>query len=223
MAKKKTTQSKGTNANMEQTNRKLTPEEQETLELFGNMVDDIHCGPEGAAAGDAEEENQAILEEAAAQTQQAEITEALAAALAKQEEYLDMAQRVQADFDNFRRRNQNMRKEAFDDGAGAFIISLLPVVDNMERALHSAQDSTDQSLREGVEMVYRQMMEVFSKRGVSTIDRKGEPFDPNLENAVMQAGPEEGEPGTVCEVMQKGYVLGQAVLRHAMVRVVAEA
>lgn len=148
--------------------------------------------------------------------------EELAAALAKQEEYLNMAQRVQADFDNFRRRNQNVRKEAFDEGARTFATTLLPVIDNMERAIAAAQNSADESLRSGVEMVCRQLCEAFEKRGITTIDRKGEKFDPNLENAVMQGTPEDGEPGTVCEVFQKGYQMEGLVLRHAMVKVVPE-
>lgn len=148
--------------------------------------------------------------------------EELAAAVAKQEEYLNMAQRVQADFENFRRRNQNVRKEAFDEGASAFAATLLPVIDNMERAIAAAQNSADESLRSGVEMVYRQLCEAFEKRGITVIDCKGEKFDPNLENAVMQGTPEDGEPGTVCEVFQKGYQLEGKVLRHAMVKVVPE-
>ena len=65
-------------------------------------------------------------------------------------------------------------------------------------------------------------MSAFTKRGITPIDRLGEPFDPNLENAVMQGTPEDGEPGTVCEVFQKGYQLEGTVLRHAMVKVVPE-
>ena len=150
------------------------------------------------------------------------LQEALSKAQAQSEEYLSMAQRVQADFENFRRRNQNVRKEAFDEGASAFAATLLPVIDNMERAIAAAQNSADESLRSGVEMVYRQLCEAFEKRGITVIDRKGEKFDPNLENAVMQGTPEDGEPGTVCEVFQKGYQLEGKVLRHAMVKVVPE-
>lgn len=179
-----------------------------------------------------EVETEAVeLDDGAAETQETEqvqeaapavSAEELAAAVAKQEEYLNMAQRVQADFENFRRRNQNVRKEAFDEGARAFATTLLPVIDNMERAIAAAQNSSDESLRSGVEMVYRQLCEAFEKRGITTIDRKGEKFDPNLENAVMQGTPEDGEPGTVCEVFQKGYQLEGMVLRHAMVKVVPE-
>ena len=151
-----------------------------------------------------------------------DIQKELAEALAKQEEYLAMAQRARADFENFRRRNQNVRKESFDDGARAFAATLLPVLDNLERAVDAARESPDESLKSGVEMVLRQLREAFEKRGITPIDRLGERFDPNLENAVLQGEPDEGEPGSVCAVLQKGYQLEGVVLRHAMVKVVPE-
>lgn len=136
------------------------------------------------------------------------------------EEYLNLAQRVQADFDNFRKRNKATRAEAYEDGARDFIKNLLPVVDNLERAL--TQPTEDESFKTGVNMIYRQLMDTLEKRGVEVIDRQGEKFDPNLENAVMQGTADEGEPGTVCTVLQKGYKMGEFVLRHAMVKVVEE-
>jgi len=176
------------------------------------------------AAGDAEPtEAEETAQEAAEEAPELSEQEvALKEALAKQEEYLTLAQRIQADFENFRRRNRNVRAEAFDEGAAAFATTLLPVIDNLERAIAAAQNTTDESLKVGVEMVYRQLCDCFTKRGITVIDRKGEPFDPKLENAVMQGTEEDGEPGTVCEVFQKGYMLGESVLRHAMVKVVPQ-
>ncbi|MBQ9262912.1 MAG: nucleotide exchange factor GrpE [Clostridia bacterium] len=156
--------------------------------------------------------------EAAAQQPQAE--DPLKAAQAQAEEYLNMAQRVQADFDNYRRRTKATRAEAFEDGAREFIKNLLPVIDNLERA--TAQETTDEGLMTGVKLVQKQLMDALEKRGVTVINRPGEKFDPNLENAVLQGTAEEGEPGTVCAVLQKGYQMGDYVLRHAMVKVVAE-
>ena len=164
-------------------------------------------------------------EPAAEQTEEhpkLDLKAALEAAVAKQEEYLGIAQRARADFENFRRRNENVRKDAFDDGTRTFATTLLPVVDNLERAILAAADSPDEALRSGVEMVYRQLCEAFEKRGIQSIDRLGQPFDPKLENAVMQGEPDEGDPGTVCAVLQKGYQLDGVVLRHAMVKVVPE-
>lgn len=138
----------------------------------------------------------------------------------ERDEYLDMAQRVQADFDNYRRRNASLRAESFEDGAREAIKMMLPVVDNLERALEAP--SEDEKLKEGVAMTLKQMLGILEKRGVTVIDRKGEKFDPRLENAVMQVDTSQGEPGTVAAVLQKGYRMGDFVLRHAMVQVVAE-
>ena len=148
--------------------------------------------------------------------------EELDAAKAKADEYLTLAQRVQADFDNFRRRNESVRADAYNEGIRALATTLLPVMDNLERAVDAAKDSPDAQLKEGVGLVLRQLGDVFQKQGITPIDRLGEKFDPNLENALMQGAPEDGEPGTVCQVFQKGYQIGKNVLRHAMVKVVPD-
>ena len=140
----------------------------------------------------------------------------------KAAEYLAMAQRVQADFENFRRRNESVRADAYADGRKDVAAVMLPVLDNLERALDAAKDSPDEALRSGVEMVLKQMTDAYQKLDVKPIDRLGEKFDPNLENAILQGTPEDGEPGTVCQVLQKGYLIGEKVLRHAMVKVVPE-
>lgn len=176
---------------------------------------------DGACAPDhIEEAKDAPEEKAKEESPVSDLAPLLEASRQKAEEYLNLAQRVQADFDNYRRRNQSIRADAFEDGAKEFIKLLLPVVDNLERAL--AAESTDAAMRAGVELVYKQLSDILQKRGVTVIDRLGEKFDPNLENAVMQGTEDEGEKGTVCAVLQKGYKLGDAVLRHAMVKVVAE-
>ena len=148
--------------------------------------------------------------------------EELDAAKAKADEYLTLAQRVQADFDNFRRRNESVRADAYNEGVRALAATLLPVMDNLERAVDAAKDSPDVQLKEGVGLVLRQLGDVFQKQGITPIDRLGEKFDPNREIARMQGTPEDGEPGTVCQVFQKGYQIGKNVLRHAMVKVVPD-
>ena len=146
----------------------------------------------------------------------------LEAAKAKTAEYLAMAQRVQADFENFRKRNESVRADAYADGRKDVAAMMLPVLDNLERAVDAASDSKDEALKSGVELVLKQMQDAYQKLDVTPIDRLGEKFDPNLENAILQGTPEEGEPGTVCQVLQKGYRIGDRVLRHAMVKVVPE-
>lgn len=161
-------------------------------------------------------------ETAAEETVEAIDVVALQAAAAKADEYLTMAQRVQADFDNFRRRNESVRAESLAEGKRQVAAAFLPVLDNLERALAAAQTSEDESLRTGVDMILKQMNDVYAKLDVTVIDRLGEKFDPNIENAIMQGTPEEGEPGTVCMVLQKGYMMGKTVIRHAMVKVVPD-
>ena len=185
------------------------------------------------AAPEAEEEK---MEAAAAQEMpEAENTEpdpeaeqedqaqkALDEANARADEYLALAQRVQADFENFRRRNESVRTDAYADGRKDTAALMLPVLDNLERAVEAAAGSPDEALRNGVEMVLKQMADVYGKLDVKPINRLGEKFDPNLENAILQGTEEDGEPGTVCQVLQKGYMIGDKVLRHAMVKVVPE-
>ena len=150
------------------------------------------------------------------------VQKALDDANAKAAEYLQLAQRVQADFENFRRRNETVRADAYADGRKDVAAVMLPVLDNLERAVEAAAGSQDEALKNGVEMVLKQMTDAYGKLDVKPIDRLGEKFDPNLENAILQGNEEDGEPGTVCQVLQKGYMIGDKVLRHAMVKVVPE-
>ena len=227
-AKKKTLRNEGNDVTMKPERDKHKKPEAATPQPAADAQSDLEAiaamgaSLEGATACQLDDEFEAERAEAEVQTAANELADALAAANARADEYLTLAQRVQADFDNYRRRNQNVRSEAFEDGARAFAATLLPVMDNLERAVKATDGASETSVREGVEMVLRQLGEAFSKRGVTAIDRKGEAFDPNLENAVMQGTAEDGAPGTVCEVFQKGYQMGGCVLRHAMVKVVPE-
>ena len=141
---------------------------------------------------------------------------------AKTAEYLAMAQRIQADFENYRKRNESVRADAYAEGRKDVAAVMLPVLDNLERAADAAAGCGDEALKNGIDLVLRQMKEVYQKLEVTVIDRQGEKFDPNLENAVLQGTADEGDPGTVCQVLQKGYRIGDRVLRHAMVKVVPE-
>ena len=157
-------------------------------------------------------ETQAQQESGEAEVDVKALQAELEKAKAQSDEYLDLAQRKQAEFANYRRRTEGIRAEAFDDGRREAIGQLLPIVDNLERALAAAGEE---------EMVLRQTRDALTKMGVEEIDPQGQPFDAELMNAVMQGTAEEGEPGTVCMVLQKGYKLGERVIRHAMVKVVA--
>ena len=186
------------------------PEKSEKSERAKNMSEENTINQEQTA----QEQEPAQELDAAALKAELEKTKAQC------DEYLDLAQRKQAEFANSRRRTEGVRQEAFDDGRRDAVDKLLPVIDNLERALAAAGDE-ESGLKSGVEMVLRQTKETFAKMGVEEIDPLGQPFDAELHNAVMQGSEDEGEPGTVCMVLQKGYKLGNRVIRHAMVKVVA--
>jgi len=127
--------------------------------------------------------------------------------------------RLNADFQNFRRRNENTRSEAYADAKASLITDLLGVLDNFDRAL--ANPTEDTKYAEGVELIHKTFLEVVTKAGLTEIEAEGKPFDPNLHNAVMKQPKEGVESDTVITVFQKGYMLGGKVLRPSMV-IVAE-
>ena len=167
---------------------------------------------------DCANESERVTEEPA----EVSLEKKLEEANAKTAEYLAMAQRIQADFENYRKRNDSVRADSYAEGRKDVAAVMLPVLDNLERAVEAAAGCPDEALKSGVELVLKQMIDVYQKLDVNPIDRQGEKFDPNLENAVLQGTKDEGEPGTVCQVLQKGYRMGDRILRHAMVKVVPE-
>ena len=129
----------------------------------------------------------------------------------------NLAQRVQADFDNFRRRNASVYADSLAEGERNVIKELLPVIDNFERALNNSEN-VDQNYVEGVRLVYKQLMNVLTKKGLEEIDASGQ-FDPELHNAVMQGESEDAESGDILDVFQKGYKVKDRIIRHSMVKV----
>ncbi|MBP1968716.1 molecular chaperone GrpE [Virgibacillus natechei] len=127
--------------------------------------------------------------------------------------------RLQAEFDNFKKRSQK-EKEATNKYKSQDLVSeLLPALDNFERALQVEVSESNSSLIEGITMVYQQLKDALTSQGIEEIETKGKPFDPNLHHAVMQVEDEEFETNTVVEELQKGYLLKDRVIRAAMVKV----
>jgi len=145
----------------------------------------------------------------------AEIEEAHALAEANKEKYT----RLLADFDNMRSRNEKENAKMFDYGASDTLEKLLPVIDNFERALEHVSEEDKGPFEEGIEMIYKQMMETLEKIGVKPMDAVGKEFDPNLHNAVIHVEEEGAGENVVLEEMQKGYMYKDTVLRHSMVKV----
>ncbi|MEE0767595.1 MAG: nucleotide exchange factor GrpE [Oscillospiraceae bacterium] len=135
----------------------------------------------------------------------------------ERDEMKALAQRVQADFDNFRRRNATVMTDCREEGLRSCIKELLPVLDNFDRAMESAKGVQNDWL-EGVRLVQRQLMETLGKCGLKEIPAEGM-FDPNLHEAVMQEAAEGAESGAILAVFQKGYQVNDRIIRHSMVKV----
>ncbi|MGI6175002.1 MAG: nucleotide exchange factor GrpE [Christensenellales bacterium] len=136
---------------------------------------------------------------------------------AEKDRYLNLAQRLQADFENYKKRNANARGEGFESGKKDTLCAILPVVDNLERAICACDE--ENALLAGIQMIYKQLMEALLGLGVQEIEAKGAAFNPDFHHAVMQEEVCGVESGTVIEVLQKGYLINQSVLRYAMVKV----
>jgi len=134
-------------------------------------------------------------------------------------ELMDRLIRLQADFENYRRRMQREKEEVAQYGTQRLLISLLPVLDNLERALATPPNPGDERLRQGVELTVRSFLEVLAREGVTPIEAVGQPFDPHLHEAVMTGDDPEKEDGIVLEEFRKGYMLGDRVIRASMVKV----
>lgn len=177
-----------------------------------------------AAEGEQTEvENQAeaIQDEPQAEASDAAVQGSELEELRKQsEENYQRYLRAQADFDNFRRRARQEKEDFAKYASLKLIEQFLPIIDNFERALNSSKETKDfDALVKGLDMTFRQMDQVLSQEGVKAIDSVGQPFNPELHQAVMQVETDEYEEGIVVEELQKGYMLKDKVIRHAMVKV----
>jgi molecular chaperone GrpE len=131
---------------------------------------------------------------------------------------LDKYIRQLAEFENFRKRSNSEKTAMYSNGVRDTVEKLLPVIDNFERAVEAADDKED-PMYKGVEMILKQFMEILENLGVKEIPSKGEPFDPNVHSAVIHIDDESCDENVVVEVFQKGYTLGDKVIRPSMVKV----
>ena len=125
--------------------------------------------------------------------------------------------RLAAEYDNFRKRSQREKDGIYADARAATVEKFLPVYDNLERAL--SQQTADEAFKKGVEMTMNQLVSVFDTLGVKPFGAAGEAFDPALHNAVMHCEDEALGENVIAEVFQKGFLLGEKVVRFAMVKV----
>jgi len=136
------------------------------------------------------------------------------------EEYVNVIQRAAAEFDNYKKRTIKEKEALSLDVSIDTVNAFLPVVDNLERALIAAAEMESNPLKDGVELVMRQLKECLEKIGVEPITAVNAPFDPELHNAVMHVTDDENGENVVIEEFQKGYVMKGKVVRHSMVKVV---
>ena len=146
--------------------------------------------------------------------------EPLAAAERERNEYLDLAQRTRAEFDNYRKRVAKDIAVAGERAKGALVRELLPVVDNLERALEAAGED-DLALSQGVKLVLAELVAALERNGVQGFTPVGEPFDPSVHEALSMREEPGAEPGIVLDVVEKGYRVDESVLRPARVVVSA--
>ena len=140
----------------------------------------------------------------------------------ERDEYLDHLRRLQAEFDNYRKRTLRERAELADYILQPFLVQLLAVAENLDRALHPANQTPDvEAYRQGVEMVYQRFMAILNEQGLERMNTVGESFDPNWHEAVAQVETEEVPPGTIVAELAPGYRLKERLLQAAKVQVAA--
>jgi molecular chaperone GrpE len=186
-------------------------------------------GKTGVGAAPDEERAETTAPDAAAQTAAngAGTADEAASLRKERDEFKDLLLRKSAEFENYRRRIERERRELADYAAADLLRDVLPLVDDLERALAAApatQDaqkaaSTVQAYRTGVELIHRQLLELLRKRGVTPIDALGTDFDPHLHQAVTQEPSADHREGEVMAELARGYKLGDRLLRPAMVKV----
>lgn len=165
-----------------------------------------------------EEEVETVQTEAANETAETQAGTEESALQAQYDELNDRYLRMAAEYDNFRKRSRAERDSVHAEAVAYAVKALLATVDNLSRAL--AQPTEDAAYKQGIEMTYNQMMESFQSLGVTEIvSEPGTVFDPNLHNAVMHIDDDSFGENVIAEVFQKGFQLGDKVIRHAMVKV----
>lgn len=137
----------------------------------------------------------------------------------KIEQLEDRVKRQMAEFENFRKRTDKEKALMFDMGAKSVIEKILPVIDNFERGLENVPEGCDEAFADGMQKIYRQLTDELDRIGVKPIEAVGQPFDPNIHNAVMQVDTEEYESGVVAQELQKGYMYHETLVRPSMVGV----
>ena len=199
----------------------MKKKDEQKLEEMQQEIDEAEAAQEDAAEGSEEEAPEEAVSEGAAMQEEIEALKGQVDGLNKDlQEKKDRLLRLQADFDNFRRRSAKEREEISAVVTQNFCKDMLPLLDNFERAM-AAETKDVEAFQKGVEMIFTQFQEVLKKNGLEQIEAVGQKFDPNFHQAVMRVEDPEKEDDTVAQELQKGYMVKGRVIRPSMVQVVS--
>ena len=199
----------------------MKKKDEQKLEEMQQEIDEAEAAQEDAAEGSEEEAPEEAASEAAAMQEEIEAIKGQVEKLTGDlQEKKDRLLRLQADFDNFRRRSAKEREEISAVVTQNFCKDMLPLLDNFERAM-AAETKDVEAFQKGVEMIFTQFQEVLKKNGLEQIEAVGQKFDPNFHQAVMRVEDPEREDDTVAQELQKGYMVKGRVIRPSMVQVVS--
>ena len=197
----------------EQENKDMTEETVQAEETTAEEIKDTETDSESKEED--KKEKKADKKKAKADKKQDALKERV-------EELEDRVKRQMAEFENFRKRTEKEKTAMFETGAKSVIEKILPVVDNFERGLASVpEEEKGGAFAQGMEMIYKQLMQELEKMEVKPIPAVGEEFNPDFHNAVMQVESDEYESGVIAQELQKGYTYRDSVVRHSMVAVVS--
>ena len=199
----------------------MKKKDEQKLEEMQQEIDEAEAAQEDAAEGSEEEAPEEAAAADAAMQEEIEALKGQVDGLNKDlQEKKDRLLRLQADFDNFRRRSAKEREEICAVVTQNFCKDMLPLLDNFERAM-AAETKDVEAFQKGVEMIFTQFQEILKKNGLEHIEAVGQKFDPNFHQAVMRVEDPEKEDDTVAQELQKGYMVKGRVIRPSMVQVVS--
>ena len=199
----------------------MKKKDEQKLEEMQQEIDEAEAAQEDAAEGSEEEAPEEAASEGAAMQEEIEALKGQVEKLTGDlQEKKDRLLRLQADFDNFRRRSAKEREEISAVVTQNFCKDMLPLLDNFERAM-AAETKDVEAFQKGVEMIFTQFQEVLKKNGLEQIEAVGQKLDPNFHQAVMRVEDPEKEDDTVAQELQKGYMVKGRVIRPSMVQVVS--
>lgn len=164
------------------------------------------------------EETEEVVEKITEEVESSKEDNEIEALKKELEEKNDLFMRIRAEYDNFRKRTQQEKTALYNNAIADAVSAILPAIDNIDRAV-SQDMSTEEDMKKGLDMISGQINASLSQLGVTTIGEKGEEFDPNLHNAVSHIDDDSLGDNVIAEVLQKGYILGDRVVRHAVVQV----